>query len=141
MTMMRRSAGRGRRLAVIAAAVILVGCVLPWWQLGGSDGIPPLSGNAFESMGIVVFIVALATLAIVTLPYAAGDLAAGVDRWPAYTILAVAGWLAIGVRVADLFGQGALGLPDRAPGLTLAAVGLVLLSRAAYDVARERAHR
>ncbi len=141
MTMIRRPVGIGRRLAVLAALVMLVGCVLPWWQLGGGDGIPPISGNAFEAIGIVVFVVAMATLAVVTLPYAAGDVAANVDRWLAYTILTLVGWIALVIRAVDLFGQGALGLPDRSPGMWLAAVGLVLLSRASYDVARDRPDR
>lgn len=141
MTMIRRTTGRGRRLAVVGSLVVLVGCLLPWWQLGGGDGIPPISGNAFEAIGIVVFVVAMATLALVTLPYAAGDVAAGVDRWLAYTILTVAGWVALGIRAVDLLGQGALGLPDRSPGLWLTALGLAVLSRAAYDVARDRPRR
>ena len=45
------------------------------------------------------------------------------------------------LRAVGLFAVGALALPDRAPGLWLAALGLILLARAAYDVSRERAHR
>lgn len=141
MTMMRRPVGRGRLIAVVGALIVLAGCLLPWWQLGGGDGIPPISGNAFEAIGIVVFVVALATLALVTLPYALGDVASNVDRWFAYALLAGAGWIALGIRALDLFGQGALGLPDTSPGLWLSGAGLAVLSRAAYDVARERPGR
>ncbi len=143
MTMIRRPVDRDRRLAILAALVMLVACVLPWWQLGGGDGIPPLSGNAFESSGIVVFVVALATLAVVTLPYAASDRRLAIDRWPTFALLATAGWLGWGIRVVDLAMSGALSvrqpehLVTNGPGLWLAAIGLALLSRAAFDIARE----
>ena len=68
--MHRRPLGRGRRLAAFAALIILVGCVLPWWQFGGGDGAAAPTGNAFEGAGILVFFSALATIALVTLPYA-----------------------------------------------------------------------
>ena len=45
MTMHRRPLGRGRTLAAIAAAFMVVGCVLPWWQVGGTPGIPAEIGN------------------------------------------------------------------------------------------------
>ena len=46
MTMHRRPLGGGRTLAAVGAIVILVGCVLPWWQLAQpGGGLPPLTGN------------------------------------------------------------------------------------------------
>ena len=50
--MHRRPLGRGRRLAVLAAVTIIVGCILPWWQFGGGAGeLTRLQGNAFEGSG------------------------------------------------------------------------------------------
>ena len=46
--MHRRPLGRGRTLAAIGGVVILVGCVLPWWQVGQPGGLPPLPGNALR---------------------------------------------------------------------------------------------
>ena len=135
--MHRRPLGRGRQLAAIAAVVIIVACLLPWWRFGGGDGLPATSGNAFEGSGIIVFFVALATIALLALPYAAGDVPVGLDRSLSFVILTIVGWLGLGIRVVDLGTAGALGLPDRAPGLWLAAVGLAILSRAVYDIARE----
>lgn len=147
MTTNRRPAGQGRRLAVLAALVILAGCVLPWWRLGGGDGIPPISGNAFEAIGIVVFLVAVTTLAIVTLPYAAKDQPVLLDRWPVFSILAIAGWIALGLRILDLASSGALAFREpeqvitNGPGLWLVALGLIGLSRAAFEVAHEAPRR
>ena len=129
--------GRGRWLAGISAVVILFGCVLPWYTVGDANGgLPPTQGNAFESTGIVVFLVALATLALVALPYAMGDRPLGGDRWPFYLLLLAGGAGAFGLRMFDLFSRGALGLPDRAPGLWLVALGLVILARATFEIAR-----
>ena len=125
MTLHRRPLGRGRLVAAVSAILMLVGCVLPWFRAGGSDGIPPIEGNAFEGPGILVFLAALATLALVALPYAAGDRPVAYDRWWAYA--AAGGRGGRGARscaspaIAAEAGGLATMLPDRAPGLWLAA--------------------
>jgi hypothetical protein len=142
MTMHRRPVGRARLLAALAAVVIVAGCLLPWWAVGGNEGLPRLTGNAFEGFGIVVFVVALATVALVTLPYAR-ERPVGADRWPAYAILAGAGILAFGIRLVDLLALRAFAFDEPAevftngPGLWVTGIGLVMLARAAYDVFRE----
>jgi hypothetical protein len=134
----RRPIGRGRTLGIVGAIVMLVGCVLPWYAVGGGSDLPMRQLNAFSGSGILVFIAALATLAVVALPYAAGDRPVAIDRWPAYVLFAVAAWVGIVYWVLSLVGDTAAGLfPDRAPGLLIAVVGTVALSRAAYDIWRE----
>ena len=142
MTMHRRPVGRARLLAALSAVVILAGCLLPWWGVGGNDSLPELSGNAFDGFGIVVFVVALATIALVTLPYAT-DRPVGFDRWPAYAILAVVGWLAFAIRLVDLIAIRAFQLEQpievvtRSPGLWVTGIGLAMLARAAFDLYHE----
>ena len=142
MTMHRRPVGRARLLAALSAVVILAGCLLRWWLVGGSEGLPALSGNAFDGFGIVVFVVALATIALVTLPYAT-DRPVGVDRWPAYALLAVVGWLAFAIRIVDLLALRAFQFDEptdvftRGPGLWVTGIGLAMLARAAYDLFHE----
>ncbi|HET9455917.1 MAG TPA: hypothetical protein VFO78_01140, partial [Candidatus Limnocylindrales bacterium] len=110
---------------------------LPWWQVGGGDSLPAISENAFSGSGIVVVLAALGTIALVTLPYAT-DRPVGIDRALSYLFLVVLGWIGLVIRLFGLatVNVGAI-LPDRAPGLWLAALGLVLLSRAVYEIARE----
>lgn len=145
--MHRRPLGRGRILAALAAPLIVLGCVLPWWRVGGTPGITERAGNGFEGSGIVVFLVGIASLALVALPYAAGDRPLGVDRWLSYALLAVAGWLGLAWQVLQLALIGAFQFHEPAdvvangPGLWLAAIGLVILSRAAYEMAGEPARR
>ncbi len=37
VTMHRRPLGRGRTLAAVAGVLLVVGCVLPWWKIGGGE--------------------------------------------------------------------------------------------------------
>ncbi|HYH93761.1 MAG TPA: hypothetical protein VD763_11415 [Candidatus Saccharimonadales bacterium] len=145
--MHRRPLGRGRSLAAVGAVIILVGCVLPWWELTRPGGLPPIGGNAFEGSGILVFFAGLATLALLALPYAVGDRPTGIDRPLAYAILAGIGWLGFAWRVIDLLLAGAFRFAEPAqaftngPGLWIAALGLAVLSRAVFQMTREPAYR
>jgi hypothetical protein len=147
MTLHRRPLGRGRWMATLAGVLMVVGSVLPWWQVGGTPGITAESGNGLAGSGILVFLVGIATLALVALPYAAGDRPLGVDRWLTFAILAASGWIGLAWRVVDLWLAGAFQFDTPAevvtngPGLWLAAMGLALLSRAAYVMTRESAYR
>jgi hypothetical protein len=137
MTLHRRPLGRSRRVAALSAILVLAGCLLPWFRAGGSDGIPPISGNAFEGPGILVFLAALATLALVALPYASGDQPVAIDRWWVYAAVAIVAAVALAVRVvgiASTAGGLVTMLPDRAPGLWLTALGVLGLLFAAADM-------
>lgn len=137
--MHRRPLGAGRRLAALASLVILVACFLPWWATSADTGLPARSGNAFEGAGVIVFFVALAVIALLALPYAAGDVPVGLDRPLSFLFLAVLGWIALAIRFADLALTNLDAVfPQRAYGLWLAVLGLALLSRAVYDIRRDR---
>jgi hypothetical protein len=141
--MHRRPLGRGRRLAALAAAVIILGCLLPWAQVGGGTDLPLRSENAFVGGGILVFFAALATIALFTLPYAT-ERPVAIDRALSYVALVIVGWIGLAVRVVELVAVNVTIesiLPQRAPGLWLAALGLIVLSRATYEIAREPAYR
>ena len=140
MTMHRRPVGRDRMLAAAGAVVLLVGCVLPWWTVGGgTNELSQLTGNAFDSSGILVFVAALATIALVTLPYAR-ERPVRADRWSSYALIAAVAWVAFLYRLLDLLLAHALQFDavldviTRIPGLWVTAVGLILLARAAYDM-------
>ena len=147
MTMQRRALGPGRRLAALAGPIIALGCVLPWWQVGGTPGIPAESGNGLAGSGILVFLVGIATMALVALPYASGDRPIGLDRWLSFAILAAAGWLGFAWRVVELAIIGAFQFSAPAevftngPGLWLAALGLTMLARGAYVMTGESSYR
>jgi len=135
MTTPQRPVSRGRRLAVVAALVMLLGCLLPWYTLAGD--LPSSPFGAFDGSGVLVFGAALATLALVTLPYATGRPAWDVDRWIAYAL--IAGVAVLGAAVWPVgFLDGPAGLrPDRAPGLWLSFAGALALIRASFLITRE----
>jgi hypothetical protein len=135
--MHRRPLGRGRVLAVVAALVILGSSVLPWYSIGGGD-LPLLQRNGFAGSAILTFLAAMLTLALVTLPYAAGDRPVGIDRGLFY--LLILGIAVLGVAIWPFLQSGEFGglLPDRAPGFWVAVVGVVLLGRATYDIFGEQ---
>jgi len=128
--MNRRVLGRGRALAAIGAIMTLVACVLPWYTTGGHPlGLPPTSVNAFDGPGILVFIAAIAIVALILLPYAAGDQPLTVDRALSFAIVAGLGIVGLVLKVVLQLGYGEpTGMfPDRAPGLWLAGVGLAIV--------------
>jgi hypothetical protein len=133
--------GRGRLLAVLAAAVILVGCLLPWYGVGGSGGLPATDLRAFDGSGILAFLAALATLALVALPYAAGDRPVDVDRGLFYGLLFVAALIGVVLWPLEFLEFPSGLLPDRAIGYWIAVAGVGLMARAVYDIAREPARR
>jgi hypothetical protein len=143
MTMHRRPVGRTRLLAAIGGLVTLAGSFLPWWTRGGGpDELTKLSGTAFEGMGIVVFAAAIATLALVTLPYAT-ERPVSIDRWSSYAIIAAVAWLAFAYRILELVSVNAFSFDEPAevilnnPGLWLVAIGLSILARATYEMLGE----
>ncbi len=147
MSMHRRPVGRARMTAAVGAVIVLVGCVLPWWTVGGGPNeMARLSGNAFDSLGIVVFLAALATIALITLPYAR-EQPVTLDRWSSYVAIAVVAWLAFLYRVVELVLMPALifdqplDVITRIPGLWITALGLVLLGRSAYELWQAPADR
>jgi hypothetical protein len=147
MTMHRRPLGRGRSMAALGGVLMVVGSVLQWWQVGGTPGLTAESGNGLAGSGILVFLVGIATLVLVVLPYAAGDRPVGLDRWLTFAILAAAGWIGFAWRVVELLLVGAFQFNAPAqvltngPGLWISAIGLALLARAAYVMTRESAYR
>jgi hypothetical protein len=139
MTMHRRPMGRARRVAGLAAVALLIACFLPWFGTSNDAGLPPITGNAFAGSGVLVFFVGLAVIALLALPYAAGDTPVTLDRPLSFLILTVIGWIALALRAVDLATANVEVLfPTRAFGLYLAALALIVLSRAVYDMRSER---
>ena len=135
--MTRRTLGRGRLLIVLGAVAAVVGAMPAWWTVGGTV-MPQLSGNGFEGSGIIVFVVALAMLALIVLPFATRDGESRLDRPLSYAVL---GGVAIGaflLSVLEIHGLNKLGLPDRAPGLWLTGGGVALIAWGVAELLADR---
>jgi hypothetical protein len=120
----------------VGAIVMLLGCLLPWYSFGGDLPGRPLA--AWDGSGALVLGAALAVIALLLLPWAAGpDGRRFVDRWLIWAL--VAGVAVTGLIVWPLgFLDRPGGLtPDRAPGLWIAVLGAGVLAFATWTIARE----
>src|SRR4029079_19351743 len=102
----------------------------------GSEALPTVEVRAFNSTGIISFIAALATLALITLPYAS-ERPVSIDRGLFFGILAVAALA--GVFLMPFTTEGVLGspeglLPDRAYGWWHSTGGAVVISNGRLDI-------
>jgi len=135
--MSRRALGRGRLLVALGAILSLAGMIPAWWTLARTNATG-LSGNGLEGVGIVVFLAALALLAVITLPYATRDGVAALDRAGSYVLLALVAIGAFLFRVFEISRVAPLGLPMDAPGLWLTGAGLLMIVWGVADILTER---
>lgn len=135
--MNRRALGRGRLLVVIGALVTLAGMIPSWWKLPRTNAAS-LSGNGLEGAGIIIFLGALALLAVVTLPYATRGGDSALDRPASYVLLALMTVGAFLFRIFEISRFTGLGLPLEAPGLWLSGLGLLIVVWGVGDLLTER---
>jgi hypothetical protein len=134
--------GNGRRLALLGAIVLIAGCLLPWYTVGGDGGLPAEVSRAFAyPQGVLALLAGLATLALLALPYAAGERPLGVDRGLSFGILAGAALLGVVLWVPAVMDAPEGILPTKAYGFWIAAIGAILLARAAFEISREPPRR
>lgn len=134
---MRRGLGRGRVLVGLGAVLALIGMALPWLTVG-SAYLSPTQENGFDGAGILVFVAGIGLLALLILPFASRTGTSPLDRPISYIVLAGIGVVGLVVEVVQLFGIGKLELPDRAPGLWLAAAGLFIICWGVGELLSER---
>ena len=135
--MNRRTLGRGRLIVGAGSVVALVGCLFPWGQTAGI-GLPPERTGAFDGFGILVFVAAIALLALIALPYAAGDQPVALDRPVAFSIVGAVGIIGFVLKVWQIQSDGLLALPDRALGLWVAGIGLAIVVWGLAEMVAER---
>ncbi len=129
-------------LAIIGAIVILAGCLLPWFALGGGEGLPLRQWRVVDGFGMLTFLAALLTLALIALPSATAGRPVALDAWPAYLgflVLAALGLVLWAVQYVTVAPSGLV--PDRAPGYWLAVLGTIILARAVFEIHQEPALR
>jgi hypothetical protein len=138
-----RSMGNGRRLALAGAIVVIVGCVLPWYSVGGAAGeLPARTLLAWQYLqGIATLLAALATLALLALPYAMGPRHVAVDRGLAFAIPAIIAIVAVVAWVWEVLPAPEGLLPTRAYGFWIAVAGAIMLARAAFEISAEPPRR
>jgi hypothetical protein len=131
-------AGRGRRLAALGAVLMLTACLLPWYRVVGD--LPTTEMRAFDGPGMLAFVAAVATLALLAFRWARASTDAPViDRPIAFVLLAGAALLGVVLWPFGVLDEPRGLLPDRAPGLWLALAAAVVLVVAAAETWRDPA--
>jgi len=135
----RRGLGRGRTLIAIGAILSATATFLPWVTAAGAVRDPrPYDG--FIGPGGIMFLAAVAMLAIIVLPYTTRTRRAAIDRAIVYLALLVVGVGALAVTVLDLVAiEGNKSLaPLDAPGLWLAIAGMALATWGVLELFAEK---
>jgi hypothetical protein len=133
---MRRGLGRGRTLVAIGAVIAVIGAFLPWTFAGGDVGLPVTTANAFDGAGILMFIAAIALLALLILPYASASGRSSLDRWVSFVLLAALMVIGTLLQLAQLFSGGVLKLlpPLNVLGMWLGILGTILVVWGAGEI-------
>ena len=140
---MRRGLGAGRLLVGIGSVLAIVGAFLPWTYAGGEVGMPVRTANAFDGAGILMFIAAVALLALLILPYASSSGRSSLDRWVSFVILG--GLMIVGtlLQLVQLYGSGTLKfLPlTDVLGMWLGIVGTLLVGWGLAEIVGQETRR
>jgi hypothetical protein len=135
--MTRRALGRGRLLVVLGALVALAGMIPSWWKLPRTNAAS-LSGNGLEGAGIIIFLAALALIAVVVLPYATRTGDSALDRPASFVLLTLIAVGAFLFRIFEISRFTSLGLPTEALGMWLSGLGLVVVAWGVADLLTEK---
>jgi hypothetical protein len=135
---------RGRWIIGIAAIMLVVACLLQWWQIGGEAGDLPQRSDAgiADGRGFIIFMAAIATLLLLSLPYAATRPIA-IDHPIMYLALLLVMLVAFIWRTVGLIVEQSVNLlpfpPQHGLGYWLAALGLAVFARGVFEMSE--AHR
>jgi len=140
-----RAMGGGRRMALIGALVLIVGCLLPWYTVGGGLGELPVALDGPSILpqalkypqGMIAMLAGLATLALIALPYAMGPRPVAADRGIVFAVLAVAAIVSLVLWVVAVLPAPEGLLPMGAYGFWISAVGAIIMARAAFEISQE----
>ncbi len=133
----------GRWVVTVGAIVIIASTLMQWWQIGGGPGELPAQSDVgiSDGRGFVLFLAAVATLLLVSLPYAA-EAPIAIDRPMSYVLLLGVAFVAYCLRIVEMLQDGLLLYtgqtppiqPLRGPGFWVAAVGLLIFARGVFEL-------
>jgi hypothetical protein len=126
-----RSGGRFRFMVLLGSLLMIASGFLPWWHAGGESvsgvAVPASSGIGLEGPGLVIYGAALAALVLLDIGYMRGRWGFVLDAPIVYLLIGLVAGAALGYRAYELWSVGYLPLPQRSPGLAVAAVGIALV--------------
>ncbi len=117
---------------------VLLGCLLmiasgflPWWHAGGDTvsgvQLPAATGLGLEGTGLLIYGAAILALVLLDIGYMRGRWGFILDTPFVYLLLGLVAAGALLYQGWQLWSVGYLPLPQRSPGLAVAAVGIATL--------------
>jgi magnesium-transporting ATPase (P-type) len=137
--MNQSSATRGHWLIAIGSIAVVGAAMLQWWQIGGGPGELPLRTGQGISDGrvLLMFLAAVATLLLVTLPFAS-ERPIAIDHPLVYMALLVVMVIGYLLRLADLIQHELYPWPPQhGLGVWLAIAAMALYARGVFEVFEE----
>jgi hypothetical protein len=127
----REGSGRFRFFVLVGSLLMIASGFLSWWHAGGETvsgvQVPAVSGIGLSGVGLVIYAAALLSLVLLDIGYMRGRWGFVLDAPPVYLALGLAAAGALLYRGWELWSVGYLPLPQRSPGLAVAAVGIATL--------------
>ena len=122
---------RFRLLVLLGSLLMIASGFLPWWHSGGDtvNGIqlPAATGIGLEGAGLAIYGAALVCLILLDIGYMRGRWGFVLDAPASYLTFGLIAAAALLYRGWELWSLGYLPLPQRSPGLAVAAVGIATL--------------
>jgi hypothetical protein len=135
----RRGLGRGRSLVAVGAILAIISMPLAWQKAGGIV-LDVETDWGFSGSGLLMFIAAVAMLALIVLPYTTETRQVALDRPAAYASLLALGMAGLVLAVNDLVGgEESYSLaPLDAPGLWLAGAAMAITTWGVLEMMAEK---
>lgn len=121
---------RFRIFVLLGSLAMIASGFLPWWHSGGEtvNGVhlPAATGLGLEGVGLVIYGAAIVSLVILDIGYMRGRWGFVLDAPLVYLLLGLLAFAALFYQAWELWSLGYLPLPQRSPGLAVAAVGVAM---------------
>ncbi len=122
---------RFRFFVLLGSLLMIASGFLPWWHAGGDTvsgvQLPAATGVGLEGVGLLIYGAAILALVFLDIGYMRGRWGFILDAPIAYLLLGLVAAGAILYQGWELWSVGYLPLPQRSPGLAVAAVGIATL--------------
>ena len=128
---MPEGARRFRLFVLLGSLGMIASGFLPWWHAGGDTvsgiALPAASGLGLQGVGLLIYGAAIVALVLLDIGYMRGRWGFVLDAPIVYLLLGLVAAGALLFQGWQLWSVGYIPLPQRSPGLAVAAVGIAML--------------
>jgi hypothetical protein len=122
---------RFRLFVLLGCLLMIASGFLPWWHAGGDTvsgvQLPAATGLGLEGVGLLIYGAAILALVLLDIGYIRGRWGFFLDTPVVYLVLGLVAGGALLYQGWELWSVGYLPLPQRSPGLAVAAVGIATM--------------